>query len=281
MNKMKIACGTVIFRHFSLDVALKEIKQAGYQYVETQATIPFCSHVNPWKDDPEIYKQKIKDHGFLGTTALWATDGALIPNEKSVDSIFACLEWAKAANIPIVHFGDGFKPGNMDIEKARQILEERLYVIVQKAKSLQMQLAIEPHGTFSLTKEGLLNILALAGAPLGVNYDAANIYRSGYVESGSGESAWHTAGVGEDEVDIAKAIAARIIHFHIKDYIREKNVCVPLGEGSVKNKEVVEVLKEAGFRGAVSLETEGEKDLEVCRHIITKSKQYLDRLNIS
>jgi len=278
---MKIGCGTVIFRHFSLDVALDEIRKAGYNYVETQATMPFCSHVNPWKDDPENFKQKIKNHGFLGVTALWATDGAIIPIDKSVDSISTCLEWAKAADIPIVHFGDGFKNEETSLEKAWDVLKERLHTLVEKAKSLDMQLAIEPHGTFSLTKEGLTKILALEDFPLGVNYDAANIYRSGYVESGDGESTWHSTGQAEDEVEVARAIAHRVLHFHIKDYIREKNLCVPLGEGGVKNKEVLEVLKSAGFAGAVSLETEGDEDLETCRYIITKSKAYLDKLDIN
>ena len=277
---MKIACGTVIFRHFSLDVALEEIKKAGFEYVETQATIPFCSHVNPWEDDPENYMKKIEDFGFLGTTALWATDGAIIPNDKSVESISTCLEWAKAANIPIVHFGDGFKPEDMSLEKAWQITKERIHVLVEKAKSLQMRLAIEPHGTFSLTKEGLLKILSLEESTLGINYDAANIYRSGYIESGGGESQWHSAGTGEDEVDVAKAIAERIIHFHIKDYIREKNMCVPLGEGGVKNKEVLDVLKAVGYQGAISLETEGDEDIDVCRSIVIKSKHYLDNINV-
>jgi sugar phosphate isomerase/epimerase len=75
---------------------------------------------------------------------------------------------------------------------------------------------------------------------------------------------------------VAKAIGDRVLHFHIKDYVREKNMCVALGEGGVNNSEVLNVLRAAGFDGAVSLETEGDADFERCSRIIRKSKAYLD-----
>jgi len=275
---MIVACGTVIFRHFTLEEALQEIHDAGYKYVETQATMPFCSHVNPWKDDPEVYKNTVQGFGFKGTTALWATDGAIIPNDKSVESVKVCLQWAKAADIPVVNFGDGFKPDDMSDDDAWRIFKDRLHILTEEARKLNVKLAIEPHGTFSLTRAGLEKIMELEGPPLGVNYDAANIYRSGYVQSEGGKSDWQSIESNEDEVDVVKGIADRVVHYHVKDYVLEDNECVALGLGGVKNKEVCQVLKKAGYNGALSLETEGHEDMDVCRRIIRQSKPYLDKL---
>ena len=51
-----IACGTVNFRKLPLREALERIARAGYRWVETQATAPFCPHVDPWRDDPEGFR---------------------------------------------------------------------------------------------------------------------------------------------------------------------------------------------------------------------------------
>ena len=40
---MKIGCRTVCFRKLSLEEAMERIRRAGYEYVEPQATAPFCS----------------------------------------------------------------------------------------------------------------------------------------------------------------------------------------------------------------------------------------------
>ena len=37
---MKKGCGTVVFRKFDLDTTLAAIREAGFEYFETQATNP-------------------------------------------------------------------------------------------------------------------------------------------------------------------------------------------------------------------------------------------------
>ena len=91
-------------------------------------------------------------------------------------------------------------------------------LIGEAAKKYGVTLAIEPHGTFSLTGEGLKRIMAL-GDPsvLGINYDACNIFRAGYVESGNNKSGYKTSGNGENEVEVLKTISDRVVHCHAKD----------------------------------------------------------------
>ena len=45
---ISLGCGTVSFRNLPLEEALERIARAGYTWVETQATAPFCPHVDPW-----------------------------------------------------------------------------------------------------------------------------------------------------------------------------------------------------------------------------------------
>ena len=48
-----------------------------------------------------------KKIGYKGITALWTNNGALISaGENCVSTIKRTVEWAAAANIPVVNFGD-------------------------------------------------------------------------------------------------------------------------------------------------------------------------------
>jgi sugar phosphate isomerase/epimerase len=271
---MEIGCGTVCFRKYPLEEVLGIIKKSGYEYVETQATAPFCPHIDVDKDDPGDFRKLIKDFGFKGVTALWSTHGAIIPDPLSIEYGRKCIEWARMANIPVVNMGDGFKPAGMSDEDAFEILRERLLKILITAKKNRIYLAIEPHGTFSLTPEGLRKILSISRSKwLGINYDTANIHRAAYVETKDGEFAWKTAGKAQDEVAVLRAVIKRVVHVHIKDVQGSSSVAI--GKGEVNIKGCLRVLKDAGYEGAVSLETEGEEEKEAARKLICDSRKYM------
>ena len=232
---MRIGCGTVAFRTLPLKDALNRIKKAGYKYVETQATGPFCPHVDVDRDDPKKFKKLIEYFGFEGVTALWSTHGAIIPDELSLEYVDKCIRWAKEANIPVVNIGDGMKPEDMSEDEAWEILEERLIKILNTAEENETYLAIEPHGTFSLTSEGLERIMCISKSKwLGINYDTANIHRAVYVETKDGTYMRKLAGEKKDEVTILKEIVKRVVHVHVKDV--KGTECVALGTGEVNIK---------------------------------------------
>ena len=264
---MEIGCGTVCFRKYPLEEALRIIKRSGYEYVETQATAPFCPHIDVDKDDPGNFRKLIKDFGFRGVTALWSTHGAIIPDPLSVEYGRKCIEWAKMADIPVVNMGDGFKPEEMSEEDAFKILRERLLQILKTATENRIYLAIEPHGTFSLTPEGLRNIMSISNSKwLGINYDTANIHRATYVETKDGTYAWKTVGKEQDEVATLREVIKRVVHVHVKDV--KGSSSVTLGTGEVNIKGCLAILKEAGYEGAISLESEGEEDKEAAQELI-------------
>ncbi|MBQ9098699.1 MAG: sugar phosphate isomerase/epimerase [Clostridia bacterium] len=275
---MKIGCGTVLFRKFELDRSLAAMRDIGFEYFETQAVGPWCPHVDVDKDDPENLVRLQKKYGFKGITGLWSKDGNIIANANAVESGIRTIEFAAAAGIPVVHTGDGKKPKDMSDEDAYKVLEEKLGLITEAAKKHGVVMAIEPHGTFSLTLAGLQRILSIASPDvLAINYDAANIFRSAYVESGNNKSGWQDGGRGENEVDVLKGVIDRVVHCHAKDLNAEKQ-CVPVGTGLVNVKGCVEVLQAANYQGVVSVETEGGDDFDQVVDLAAKSYAYLNAI---
>ncbi len=55
----------------------------------------------------------------------------------------------------VAHTGNSHKPEGMRGDKAHRVLEESFHAILEAAKRTMVIAAIEPHGTFSLTGEGL------------------------------------------------------------------------------------------------------------------------------
>jgi len=254
---MQVGCGTVTFRKRPLKEAMERISRAGYEYVEPQATAPFCPHVDPWKDDPRKFRQLVREFGFKGASALWAPHGAIIPDAKSVYGITQAIRWAKEAGIPVVNAGDGRKPDGMSDSDALKQMGDRLAEILEVAAKCRVYLAIEPHGTFSLTAEGLKKIMELSDSKwLGINYDTANVHRATYVETVAGAYSWTPYG-----------------HVHVKDVVGAK--CVALGKGEVNIIDCLRVLKQHGYTGALSLETEGGFDAEEGQRLIEASRDYL------
>lgn len=271
---MKIGCGTVSFRTRSVDEAMERIAKAGYEYVEPQATAPFCPHVDPWKDDPDEFKRKVAAHGFKGVSALWSCHGAIIPDPESVPAIRRTIQWAKEAGIPVVNAGDGRKPDGMSNEDALKTLGDRLAQILEEAARCNVYLAIEPHGTFSLTSDGLEKIMALSDSKwLGINYDTANVHRATYVETAEGGYSWMPFGDRQDEVATLRGVVDRVVHCHVKDVVGAN--CVALGTGKVNVKGCIDVLRDHGYTGVFSLETEGEFSPEEGQKLIEESRAYL------
>lgn len=275
---MKIGCGTVLFREYELERSLEAIRNIGFEYFETQAVGPWCPHVNVEKDDPEQLVRLKNKFGFKEITGLWSLDGNIISNPNAVASGIRSVEWAAAAGIPVLHTGDGHKPEDMSDEEAYKVLEEKLSRILEAAKKNHVKVAIEPHGTFSLTLAGLKKIMAL-GDPdvLGINYDACNVLRAGYVESGNNKSGWKRMDNAENEIDVLKGISDRIVHCHAKD-INTAQQCVAVGSGIVRVADCIAELKSAGYEGVISVETEGGGSFESIVALASESYRYLNAI---
>jgi sugar phosphate isomerase/epimerase len=271
---MKLGCGSVNFRTIPVKDAFERMRRAGYEYCEIQAIDGWCPHANVWKDDPLKFRQMAADFGFKGVTGLWSPNGAIIPDAKSVEGLSQAIRWAKEAGIPAVFAGDGHKPDTMSDGDAVKLLADRLAAILEVADKCGVTLAIEPHGTYSLTAEGLKKIMGLSKSKhLGINYDTANVCRATYVETVAGAYGWTPFGKRQDEVATLKAVVDRVVHVHVKDIVGAK--CVALGDGNVNLRGCIAVLKQHGYSGVLSLETEGEGGPDATQQLIEKSRKFL------
>ena len=264
-TSMKIGCGTVSFRRRPLREALERIRRAGYEYVESQATGPWCPHVNVVKDDPQTFRKLAADFGFKGVTGLWAGG-----------DLATTIRWAQAAGIPVVHTSDVHLADSDSEEDALKQLRDRFAKILEVAEQCQVCVAIEPHGSFSLTADGLKKIMSL-GDPkwLGINYDTANVHRVTYPKDAPGAYTYRVVGRRQDEVATLDAVADRVVHVHVKDLVGTR--CVALGEGEVNILGCLRVLERHKYAGVVSLETEGDLDVEPAQRLIEASYKYLVR----
>ncbi len=272
---MKLGCSSVVFRRYSLDQALETIAAAGYEYVDVEATLAYCPHVNPWKDDPERFKDKVAGFGLRGAEAL-GNHRELITDDQAVADISQAIRWCAAAGVPIVATGDGQKPAEMSTETAISILKDRLAELSALAVEHKICLAIEEHGTISLgSLDGLPRIIGLvASGSLAVNFDTANIHRGDYIGADRDQHGWKTGqAAGLDEVELLRRVMQWVKHVHVKDVIGRDSVI--LGEGEVDLRECLRLLHEAHFGGVLAYETEGAQDLEEATRMIVASRQFL------
>lgn len=271
---MEIGCNTIAFRKYELDFALEKIASAGYEYVEVEANLAWCSHVDPWKDDPITFKDKIKGFGFKGVSAI-GSHRELITSEQGVKDIEKALMWAREADVPLILTGEGRQPEEMSQETALQILKDRLEKLSKVAEENQVYLAMEDHGSISLTPDGLPKIIDLVKSDwLVVNFDTANIHRGDYVGTNKEKYEWKLgAKTSYSETELLKKVAHWVKHLHIKDVIGRN--AVTLGKGEVDIIGCLKILKEAGFTGVLSYETEGWEESEKAEEMIRQSREFL------
>lgn len=272
---MDIGCNTVAFRRESLDFALERIASAGYHFVEVEANLSWCPHADPWKDDPLQFKHKIMSYGFQGISAL-GSHRELITSQEGVNDIAQALKWCGAAGIPVVLTGEGRKPASMSTDEALDILKDRIQELAQIAEENKVYLALEDHGSISLTPDGLPQILALNNSEwVGVNFDTANIHRGDYVGTDHGGYEWKLgAATSYSEVELLKKVVNRVLHTHIKDVVGRD--AVTLGKGDIDLIGCLRIFKANGYQGVLSYETEGMQTPDESQAMIIASKHYLE-----
>jgi sugar phosphate isomerase/epimerase len=276
---MKIGCNTVAFRKYDLDFALGKIADAQYDYVEVEANLKWCPHIDTTKSDPIKFRDRIRRLGFKGVSAV-GSHRELVTSDQGVKDIERSLVWAGAAEVPLILTGEGRVPQGMTQESALAILKERLEKLSEVAAQNKVYLAMEDHGSISLTPDGLPRILGLVNSDwLVVNFDTANIRRGDYVGTDQDHFEWKLgARPGSSETELLRKVADRVRHVHFKDVVGLN--AVTLGKGEIDLIGCLKILKKAGFDGVLSYETEGWEDAAEAEKMIRESRTFmLDALN--
>ncbi len=260
MSDIRIACSTVAFRLLSLDRALDIIRSAGFTRIETQSKGAWCPHVDIDKDDPILFADRVKSFGIDEIAALHMYEGSVLNSGTFVSYTQRAARWARAAGVSVLITSEGSVPEDMTDTEAQDLLQRRLSEASGYASEQGVYLAIETRArkTKTLTKDLLQPMNAWKGNTLGINFDTANV---------------HACEV--DEAAILESVIERVVHCHAKD--THDGHCTALGEGDVNIDACFDVLKKAGYKGYVVLETEGDEPVEIMEHMVKESYEKMVR----
>jgi glucosamine-6-phosphate deaminase len=138
-------------------------------------------------------------------------------------------------------FGDRVQPG-ADLESTRQWIAEGLSALRVKARPVGVEVWLETHGDFARARDTLDILDRVPPDGVGVLWDPANAFEC-----------------GEDPVEGARVLGARIRHVHLKDLRRRASgpgQPVLVGGGEFAAARVLSCLTAIGYEGWVSLEWE-------------------------
>lgn len=155
---------------------------------------------------------------------------------------------------PKTEFGHGLTP-----EQRMFSIREKLHVPVQWAAELGVELLLEPHGIVTDTVDGMAELLSVLGhsETVGICLDTGNSWLG-----------------GSEPLDFVRRFGPRIKHVHWKDLGPEWEpsrgsihgcgmASIPLGDGVVGIRAVVDQLLKVGFDGYTTLEIAGEENVRL------------------
>ena len=138
-------------------------------------------------------------------------------------------------------------------------IREKLHEPVRWAEQLGIELLLEPHGMLTDTVDGMQRLLDALGheQTMGVNLDTGNSWLG-----------------GGDPLQFVKVFGKRIKHVHWKDmpetWIPRRGLqfgcgmgVIPLGDGVVCIRAIVDALGEIGFDGPTTLEVAGPDNVKL------------------
>ncbi len=171
--------------------------------------------------------------------------------------VLKTLPWARVAECPNIATTDGLKKPEGLTEKESLELMKRAYTdIVKTAELYGININIEVHGYFTTNPELLEKMLDFVDSDyFGLNLDTGNSFIA-----------------GQDPVEFCRRFIDRIKHVHIKDVpeslakkLRGKDTGIgishsAIGEGvNAENiKKILEMLRDSGYSGFLSMECEGQ-----------------------
>ncbi|MFO8150018.1 MAG: sugar phosphate isomerase/epimerase [Trueperaceae bacterium] len=171
--------------------------------------------------------------------------------------VLKSIPWAKLAGSPMIATTDGLHaPEGLSDREAMESMRRSYGVIVETAEKYGITVNIEIHGYFTTKPDLLEEMLAFCDSPyFGLNFDTGNSFIAGH-----------------DPVAFLRRFLPRVKHVHVKDVSaslaeaargQETGIAIShaaIGDGVNADAIVtcLEILRDAGFDGTLSLECEGQ-----------------------
>jgi len=173
----------------------------------------------------------------------------LMRPEISVPYLEKAIRFAAAIAAPVVNTDEGIRPSWLPLDEAWHVMQYTLTKVLQVAERHGVHVGIEPHQSISSTTGGLLRIATLVDSQwLSINYDTGNAYLAGEDPYGG----------LQDVLDFLVHVHAKDIAIEHADAERGKVTGTPVGcacgDGVIDWSRVVQILREGGFNGVLSVE---------------------------
>jgi sugar phosphate isomerase/epimerase len=229
-------------------------------------------------DDPVLMRRKMDGYGVRFTQVdaafpLSGKDGPLY----GVPYVMNAIRWAVMAGCPCVDTTDGMhKPEGLSDAEALDLMKRSYGQILEIAEAHKIIVNIEPHGYFTTKPDMMEKMLAFVDSPLlRMNLDTGNTFIA-----------------GQDPVAFLKRFIKKVSHVHVKDVseslakaVRGGQTGIALSHTAIGDgvnadniRKCLEILRDSGYTGALSLECEGqggpliEKSLAWMRKTLTELK---------
>lgn len=204
--------------------------------------------------------------------------------EAEINWVVDVINVAEALSIPAIRIDavtKGEKEEPFEVRTARFV--KCMKKVLAATQNSTVALGIENHGVQGNDPEFLRHVIdAVANDRLGVNMDTGNFYWNGYAL--------------EKVYEILKSVAPNTKHTHVKNINYPEDLrsqqresgweystyVSPIYEGDIDHKRVVEILKNAGYKGPLTIEDESlhKFDEQAKKDVIRKDVKYLNGLLI-
>ena len=257
------AGGSICFKPYRLEQALKGLAEAGFANVELGAVSDFHKHLDPDRLDAREIADARAMLAHYGLTCVSISGHAQMHTDVGAARLNRVLGACEALGVKVLNTFTGDAQG----EAERSVLIENARWLADRAEAAGVRLCIENDSNLMPTAKAGLDLLVEIGHDwIQLNYDPANVV--------------YFAGVApEDDVSFA---LQRLGHVHLKDKRGGQGVpdFPPLGDGELDVAGFLRRLRAADYTGPVSMEIEFENwewpSWEACVTATTRGRRHLD-----
>lgn len=209
-------------------------------------------------EDPVLLRQKMDRYGvrFSQVDAAYPLSGK-DGMPRGVPYVLRAIAWAAQAGSPRVDTTDGLhQPEGLSDREALDLMRRCYEQIIEVAEAHQIVVNVEPHGYFTTNPDYMAEMLDFCKSDyLRMNMDTGNTFIA-----------------GRDPRAFLERFIDRVSHVHVKDVsqsladqLRGKDTGIALshcavGEGvnAPNIRDCLELLRNRGFNGVLSIECEGQ-----------------------
>jgi len=269
--------------YWSFSQCLEWAHRHGVRWIECGAIdgvswihgLGYQPHIALW-EDPLALRRRMDGLGIAfsqidAAFPLSTPEGATL----GVEYILHTIRWAYLAGCPCVDTTDDrFRPQGVTDREALDHMRRIYRQVVPVAESYGITINIEPHGYYTTKPEFMAEMLDFVPSPnLRMNMDTGNTFIA-----------------GQDPVAFLRQFAPRVSHVHIKDVsqtlsdaargeltgIAVSHCAIGDGVNAGNILACLEILRENGYRGVLSLECEGQGGPMIERSLAWAREQLRD-----